>query len=220
MTAPLSTEAINPAIAEAKWRQERAGKISGSRFHDLLRETRSGGYAESRQNYIADLGIERLNGEPLPEGYVSPAMQWGRNMEDEALDTYALYNEDGPITRLGKVWIPHPSIGWAGCSPDALVGEHGAVSVKCPISKTHMKFLDNEKIEPEYLTQIHWELACTGRRWCDFVSFDPRPKLPRMQICIKRVMRDASEIGRLENEARKVLLEIEQRVHSYQRRFG
>jgi hypothetical protein len=47
-------------------------------------------------------------------------------------------------------------------------------------------------------------MACTGRAYCDFVSFDPR--LPEsMQLFVKRVHRDNGVIAELETEVAKFL---------------
>ena len=63
----------------------------------------------------------------------------------------------------------------------------------------------------KYLTQMQWQMACTGRTWCDFVSFDPR--MPEtMRLFVARVPRDADRIAELEAEVEAFLVELRQKV--------
>jgi hypothetical protein len=50
-------------------------------------------------------------------------------------------------------------------------------------------------------------MACTGREWCDFVSYDPR--MPEhLAIWVKRVLRDGVMIEELEAAVRVFLAEV------------
>ena len=50
---------------------------------------------------------------------------------------------------------------------------------------------------------------CTGRKWCDFVSFDPR--LPEdLQLFVVRVDRDDQYIANLEKEVSAFLAEVDE----------
>ena len=52
------------------------------------------------------------------------------------------------------------------------------------------------------------QMSCTNRKWCDFVSFDPR--MPeKSQLLIIRVPRDNIFIGIMESEIRGFLNEVE-----------
>lgn len=95
----------------------------------------------------------------------------------------------------------------AGASPDGLVGDFGLVEIKCPQSKKHIQTLLGAPIDPDYATQMLWQMACTGRGWCDFVSFDPRMP-PDMQLHVVRFDRDDVRIASLEAEVRKFLTEL------------
>ena len=99
----------------------------------------------------------------------------------------------------------------AGASPDGFVGEEGLVEIKCPESKTQMETLLNQKVPTKYMPQMQWQLACTNRKWCDFVSFDPR--MPEnLQIFVQRVERNDLYIKMLEEEVTLFLAEIEEKV--------
>jgi hypothetical protein len=58
---------------------------------------------------------------------------------------------------------------------------------------------------------MQWQMACTGRKWCDFVSFDPR--MPEgMQMFVKRVDRDDVLISELEKEVISFLTELDNKI--------
>jgi hypothetical protein len=55
------------------------------------------------------------------------------------------------------------------------------------------------------------QMAVTGAKWCDFVSFDPR--MPeRSQLLIVRVLRDSEYIIYMEAEIKQFLSEVEKEV--------
>jgi len=194
------------------------GCVTGSRAHDVIAKTaKKGEPAASRKNYMADLVIERLTGMPI-NGYISAAMQWGLDNEQQARNTYALTCGDDEVEKPG--FIKHPTIAMSGCTPDGYVGEKGIVSFKCPLTATHLETLDREIIPSPYVTQCQWEMACAPERpWCDYVSFDPR--LPvRMRLHVIRVERDRAFIANLESEVRMFLAELDERVAYYQKRYG
>jgi predicted phage-related endonuclease len=107
--------------------------------------------------------------------------------------------------------ITHPTIEAAGASPDGLVGDVGQLEIKCPNTATHIDTLLSQTVPGKYNTQMQWQMACTGRQWCDFVSFDPR--LPtELQLFVKRVPRDAAYIAMLEEEVKKFLVELDGKI--------
>lgn len=182
-----------------EWHQARLGKATASRIADVITRTKSG-YSTSRANYEAELIVERLTGTEIPK-FTSAAMLHGIETEPQARDAYA-FMRDCDVDLAG--FVEHPTIPMAGASPDGLVGEHGLVEAKCPITATHIATLLTGAIPGEYLTQMYWQMACTGRKWVDYISFDPR--LPaRMQLFIKRVERDNARIAELEKEVRSFL---------------
>jgi len=104
-------------------------------------------------------------------------------------------------------FVPHPKIDQAGCSPDGLVGDDGLVEIKCPNTATHLETLLGQAVPAKYMAQIQFQMACTGRTWVDFVSYDPR--MPEsMRLFIRRVERDDTHIHVLESEIAAFLLEM------------
>jgi putative phage-type endonuclease len=185
-----------------EWFAERCGKVTASRIADLIAKTKSGP-AASRANYMAQLVAERLTG-AVAESYSNAAMQWGTDMEPEARRNYEFMTN---ATVDEASFVLHPTIGETGASPDGYVGADGLVEIKCPNTATHIETLLGGSVAGKYVTQIQWQLACTGRQWCDFVSFDPRMPAT-MSLFIKRVPRDNDLIKLLEADVIEFLSEL------------
>lgn len=190
----------------AEWFAERCGCVTASRVADVVAKTKSG-YSASRATYMGQLIAERLTGEPMA-GFTNAAMQWGTDVEPQARVAYEFYT-DASVGQTG--FVKHPTIDQTGASPDGLVGDDGLVEIKCPETKTHIETLLGQAVPGKYITQIQWQLACTGRQWCDFVSFDPR--MPEsMSLFVSRVERDNERIEELEREVIVFLNELRDKV--------
>ena len=189
-----------------EWFTARLGKVTASRVADVIAKTKSG-YSASRANYMAELVCERLTGRS-GDFYQNAAMVWGTETEPMARSAYEAHSGN-LVTETGLVL--HSSISDAAASPDGLIDEDGLVEIKCPNTSTHIDTLLDEKVPSKYVTQIMWQMACTGRKWCDFVSYDPR--MPEhMQIFVKRVERDDDIIVELEREVEKFLSELDEKI--------
>lgn len=185
-----------------EWHALRLGKVTASRVADVVAKTKSGPSA-SRANYMAELIAERLTGAPA-ERFSSAAMAHGTEYEPEAREAYEFYS-DASVEQLA--FAAHPRISLSGASPDGLVGTDGLVEIKAPNTATHLDTLLNGTIAGKYVTQMQWQMACTDRKWCDFVSYDPR--MPEhMRIWIKRIDRDDVLIADLEKEVTAFLDEM------------
>lgn len=190
-----------------EWHAQRLGKLTASRLADALAKTKSG-WGASRANYMAQLVAERLTGAPQ-ETYQNEAMRWGTETEPHALAAYEYYHTDATVDAVG--FVDHPVIEMTGASPDGLVGTDGLVEIKCPSTATHIETLLGRGAPQKYVLQMQWQMACTGRRWCDFVSFDPR--MPEnMRLFITRVKRDDVLIASLENDVVDFLGELDRKV--------
>jgi putative phage-type endonuclease len=185
------------------WEAARLGKATASRIADVIASTKSG-YSASRANYAAQLISERLTGVKA-EAFESAAMRWGQEKEAEALDVYA-FERDAEITQVG--FLDHPTVPMSGASPDGLVGDDGLVEIKCPLTATHIETLLGQAPPARYVAQMQWQMAVTGRLWCDFVSYDPRLPLP-MRLFVRRIARDDRRIAELEHEVGRFLAEID-----------
>ena len=189
-----------------EWFAQRLGKVTASRVADVIAKTKTG-YSTSRENYMAQLICERMTG-AVAESYTNTAMQWGTDNEPLAR---AAYEAAKDVLVDEVAMITHPRIDAAGASPDGLVGDDGLVEIKCPNTATHIDTLMSQAVPTKYNTQMQWQMACTDRQWCDFVSFDPRMPT-ELQLFIKRVPRDNDYIAMLEKEILSFLEELDEKV--------
>jgi putative phage-type endonuclease len=186
-----------------EWKAARLGRVTASRVADLMAKTKSS-WGASRKNYMAELIAERLTGVPA-ESYMNAAMQHGIDTEPQARAAYEFFC-DATVEQVG--FIEHPLIKMAGASPDGLVLDDGLVEIKCPNTATHIETILTREIPGKYVTQMQFQMACTGRAWCDFVSFDPR--MPEhLRLFTKRVVATPSYILELEHEVREFLKELD-----------
>lgn len=198
----------------AEWFQQRLGKVTASRVSDVIAKTKTG-WGASRGNYLAQLVAERLTG-TVAESYSNAAMQWGTETEPQARLAYE-FRTDATVEQIA--FVQHPSIPMSGASPDGLVGADGLVEIKCPNTATHIETLRSGKIAEKYVTQMMWQMACTGRAWCDFVSFDPRmPENMALWIC--RIERDDEMVAYLEKHVTDFLAELDATVADLERLYG
>ena len=189
-----------------EWLTMRLGKVTASRVSDVIAKTKSG-YSASRANYMAELIAERLTGEAAPR-FTNAAMEWGTATEGEARNAYSfMCNVD--VTQIG--FVHHPDIGMAGASPDGLVGDAGLLEIKCPNTSTHIDVFMADAAPSKYIPQMQWQMACTGRQWCDFVSYDPRMPA-HLRLYKRRVDRDDAMIASLEKEVLAFLDELDNKI--------
>lgn len=186
-----------------EWFAARCGKLTASRLSEALATTKSG-WGASRANIRAELICERLTGVPT-EGYVNKEMQWGTDTEPHARAAYE-FHRNCDVALVG--FVDHPRIAMSGASPDGLVGDDGLIEIKCPNTATHFETLLGQPIAEKYIKQMQWQMACTGRRWCDFCSFDPRVP-EEMRLFVQRVPRDDKLIATLEKDVELFLREID-----------
>ena len=196
-----------------EWHLERLGRVTASRVADVIARTKSGP-AASRAAYMSTLVAEQLTGNSA-ESYTNASMQWGTEHESEARRAYSL-ETDVTVEEIG--FARHPRLK-SGASPDGLVGDDGVLEIKCPNTHTHIGTLLAEKVPKKYITQMQWQMVCTERSWCDFVSYDPRLPL-EMQLFIKRIARDDDYISTLEDEVEKFIIELDDTVSKLRDKFG
>jgi putative phage-type endonuclease len=184
-----------------EWFQARLGLVTASRVADVLAKIKSGESA-SRRNYKIQLVSERLTGE-RQETYINQAMQDGIDREQFARDRYV--QQFGEVEEVG--FVKHPTLE-AGASPDGLVGTDGIIEIKCPMGSTHTETLMTQDIPSKYVPQVQFQLLVTGRKWCDFVSYNPMfPE--HLQVFVKRIEADPVYQKELESEVKQFLEEVD-----------
>lgn len=181
---------------------------------DIMAKGKSGAPSATRSNYMAQCVLERLTNVPT-ESFSSAAMKWGTETEPKAREFYAFMNN---VEVSPAPYVPHPTILKSGGSPDSFVGTDGLLEIKCPLQATHMSTLLGSSIDNGYMLQMQWCLACTGRLWCDYVSFDPRFPT-HMQYFCKRVHRDSAKIIEMQKEVIQFLSEVDAKIAELKSKF-
>jgi len=195
-----------------EWLQSRAGKVTASRIVDVLANIKTG-EAAARRDYRAQIVAEILTGRPQESGFVNAEMQWGTENEPFARSAYEVA-KDCMVDQVGLVL--HPTIERAAASPDGLVAD-GLLEVKCPKTATHLQYVLAGTVPAAYQPQMLWQMACTERKWCDFVSFDPR--LPAdLQMLVVRLERDDKRIKEIESEVMAFLKEVDETLEKLKAR--
>lgn len=186
-----------------EWMQMRLGKLTASRMSDVLAAKTTA----ARRNYIAQLVAERLTG-TIGDTFSNSAMAWGVEHEPLARAEYEILTD----TSVEQVaFVDHPGIEWCGASPDGLVLDDGLVEIKAPNTATHIDYLLGQKPPAKYVPQMALQLACTGRQWCDFVSYDPRmPEEHRLFVV--RYTPDPAYLETIDKEARAFLAEVAETI--------
>lgn len=197
-----------------EWHQARLGCVTASRIADVCARTKTG-FGASRANYMAELIVERLTGQ-REEKFTNAAMQHGTETEPEARAAYE-FRQNVDVVQVG--FVKHWSIADTGASPDGLVGDDGLVEIKCPNTATHLETLLTGEIPQKYVLQMHWQMICTGRKWCDFVSYDPR--LPEaMRMSVQRVELDQILADVITKDVVQFLSELRAKEDELLRKYG
>ena len=167
----------------------RTGNITASRIKDMLAE----GKGVSRAKYAAQLVAERLSGKPHRNGFSSDALDHGNEFESIARMKYEILN-GVMVEGTGKEYVPHPQIKMSGASPDGLVNDDGMVEFKCPETHTFLEYKLSGEVPKKYKYQMLWQLACSRRKWADFVAYDP--DLPEEDGYFQVRFEPSAKIGR------------------------
>lgn len=189
----------------AAWLRARAGKLTASRMKDAVAVLKSGAPAKARSDLIRDLLAERMTGDSVRH-YVNDAMQWGLDNEDEAKAVYAA--ETGRVIGAAGFY-DHPRIDGFGCTPDGLLRPDGLAEIKCPTTPTFVEWRMGGAVPEEHKPQMLAQLACTGRKWCEFVAYDPRIKDEASRLFVRRFTPMPEEIEAIEAAAESFLAELE-----------
>ncbi len=206
MTTFTTEDRIAIEQGTPEWHELRRGKVTASRVADILAKTKTGPSA-SRQNYLIELALQRTT-KTIQPSYTNDAMAWGTATEPQARVAYEV--KTGNFVDQVP-FIDHPTIEGFGCSPDGLVGD-GLIEIKCPNSATHWEYFKYNRPPQKYVIQMQAQMAVTGAKWCDFVSFDPR--MPeRSQLLIVNVPRDPEFILYMEAEINQFLNEVQIEVN-------
>lgn len=184
------------------WLAARAGKVTASMISNVLAKPETAAF----RDYQAQIVAELLTGKPQGSDFTNAAMEFGTENEPFARSAYEV-STGFTVDEVGLVL--HPTIDRAGASPDGLVGNSGLAEIKCPKVATHLAYICAGVVPTKYKNQMLWQMACTERDWCDFISF--RPDLPeRLQLFIVRFKRDEEKIKELTTAVNAFLVQVDE----------
>jgi putative phage-type endonuclease len=181
-----------------EWFDVKRGRVSASHFKDVLNKKTGRGL------YMRKVAAERLTGQ-TEETYTNKNMENGIDTEAEARECYeVIYHEK--VVQVGFVVLNE----WVGCSPDGLIGDDGLAEIKCPLGSTHIEYIEKDAMPAVYAPQVQGQLWVTGRKWCDFISYNPyfnsRP------LWSTRIQRDAEYIKNLEAATNVFVAELKELI--------
>lgn len=189
----------------AAWVRERIGHLTASNMAKAIAFKKDGKETAERAKLKAQVIAERMV-DGAVDHYVTPEMEWGLMYEHEAQAKYAELS-GRHVTPGG--FVHHRTIEFFGASPDSFVDHDGLLETKCPKTETHIGYMLAGVVPEDYQPQMLAQIACTGRKWVDFCSYDPRIKDERRRIFIRRFEPRASEIAEIECLALKFLAEVD-----------
>lgn len=187
------------------WLRERLGCLTASRMADAMDFKKGGEESAKRRQLKIDICAERLT-DSMVSRYVNDAMTWGIEHEAEARDRYEEVTGT-LVTPCG--FALHGEIAFFGASPDGLVGDDGLIEIKCPTTSTYIAWVADGVVPEQHKAQMTAQLAVTGRRFVDFLAFDPRIKVPERQHFLRRFEPPEADIVAVEDAARAFLSELD-----------
>jgi putative phage-type endonuclease len=188
---------MNPHQQGAEWLNQRTGCLTGSRMADALDRLKNGEPSKKCIDLVRAILAERMTGD-IRQAFVNDAMRHGIETEPEARDAYEAHTGN-LVTLCG--YVPHPAIEYFGASPDGLIDSDGLLEIKCPTAETHIDYLLAGVVPDQYKPQMLAQLACTGRVWCDFVSYHPKVKDANKRLFIRRFEPTTEDIAKIEEQA-------------------
>jgi len=189
----------------AAWLAARAGKLTASRMADAIAVKKDGSPTVARSNLLRDLLAERMTGSSVRH-YVNPAMEWGLATEDDAKAAWEATTGDF-IAEAG--FYDHPRIDGFGATPDGLLRPDGLIEIKCPTTPKMVDWMMAGVVPEEHKPQMLAQMACTGRRWCEFVAFDPRIRNESSRLFVRRYTPKVEEIAAIEAAAERFLADLD-----------
>lgn len=192
------------AEEKAQWLADRCGKLTASNMAKAMNFNQNGKPSAERIKLMQEILAERLTGFSAMH-VVTDAMQWGTDHEDEAADRFVAMT--GRDLRLSRFY-DHPTIENFGATPDRELDD-GLIEIKCPTTTTFIQWCLDGIVPMQHRPQITAQLACSGKKWCGFIAFDPRIKDERKQLFMRKYVPTPEEVAEVEQSAQKFLDEVD-----------
>lgn len=178
----------------AEWLALRLSKVTASRMSDVLSKGRGSAPSKTAETYMMELIAEKLTGESKPF-FENDAMRWGTETEPQARTMYEINSNFVSVVEVAFIELNE----FVGVSPDGLIGDDGMLEIKCPTTITQLKRALSDDYSKDYYAQIQMQLWVAERKWCDFLSFDPRLDCDAGYL-LQRVERDEEFIKDMEEK--------------------
>lgn len=200
-----------------EWLRHRAGVITASRAHDIIKSGRSGKASESRATYMLELIAQVCTG-LVPESASFKQAEWGHENEPLAREAYEAL-EFVSVNQCGLIYRDE-SLRCA-ISPDGILEDRG-LEIKNPFtSQVHIATLLDGKIKPEYVTQCQYSLWVTGMDRWDLCSYDHRMRgAASNRLVVIPQYRDAETMARFDEEIPKFISEMDEALERLGFKFG
>jgi len=192
------------------WYQARCGRVTGTRFKSLV----AGESTATYKDLVINIACEIITGK-AEETYSNAIMEKGIETEPLAREEYkAIFDID--VAEIGFIT---PDEGtkyheWIGISPDGLFPTdqpyYGILEIKCPLMKTHLGYIEANKLPAEYRHQVQGQLFVTGLQYCDFMSY-----VEGMKPFIIRVFPDPEMFAEFEKRLDILIEEVKQKLELY-----
>ncbi len=166
--------------AENLWFDMRRGKITASVIKDIMGKN---GLLKTAESLAIKIAYESIMTDVDIERFETEDTMRGNEFEPVAI---ARYEDEREVTVSNGGFFTYKDL---GASPDGLVGEDGQIEVKCPRYKGHLRTIRSGTYDPQYYGQMQFQLYVTGRKWCDFISFNLDMPINK-QIFVVRVYPD------------------------------
>jgi len=144
-----------------EWHAIRKGRMTASHAQEI------GNNGKGLDTYIFKIMAAYYSSGEV-DNFTNRHMERGNELEDQARSIYELEN-DVVVDQVGFIELDE----FSGCSPDGLIADDGGLEIKCHDDVGHFKLLTGKPIESKYLWQIQMSLLVTGRKWWDYMAYNP-----------------------------------------------
>lgn len=182
-----------------EWLSVKLGKVTASEIGNLVSDKGEVRKGDMVKSYLAQKLAEDWQGSPLDMFGGSLAMSNGNFLEERAIP-YAALMYDLEIRQVGFIETKDNR---AGCSPDGVMfgddptiflpdkptqmepnPKWSGIEIKCPELKTHVKYLIDGKLPPQYAPQCQFSMWVTGCQTWHFMSWNRT--LPAFHVVVER----------------------------------
>jgi YqaJ-like viral recombinase domain len=196
---------------DPKWRADKIGIISASRFADAMASPSSKRYQAYRDELI-DERIGLINMEDFIE---KPWFRHGIEMEPRGLAALSFFlGARHPSAELviHPDFIRHPE-GRFGCSPDTLIlppGDRFGAELKCRLGAEAQWKAISSGLDSVYRPQVQGSMWVTGARFWYYASYCEDERLaPRYRLHVEVIARDDDYIARISSACARLDADVE-----------